>query len=731
MHVKRIALLFLLATATLAADSTRCVAQSAAETSADKAALQRADALLKQMTMDEKLQFIVSKYPFIASPSGGAGFVAGVPRLNIPDINNSDSATGSGSKNYASTTFPSTLAIAASWDRQLSFDFAAQIAVQLRAQGFGMGLGGGGNLTREPRGGRGFEYLGEDPELAGEMLAQRTLGTQSKHILGTVKHFDGNEQETNRMGGNTTVDERTFRELYLLSFEIAVEEGHPGSVMCSYNRLNGDYSCENNHLLNEVLKHDWNFQGIVQSDWGATHSTVKAIKAGLDEEEGSEPGPTWFNRNDVLYALANHDITEARIDDMVRRHLYAMISTGLMDDAPKEGGKIDFAAANAFAQHAEEQSIVLLRNEGAQLPLQAAKLKSIAVIGGHADVAVGTGGGSGNVLKPVTGGIDGCGGLGFGSEGGCEWWRSPWIKLDTPIVKAIQELAPGAKVTFAGNRDEQAPFRAYSKQEIEEAAALAAKSDVAVVVVNQPAGEDFGELSSLSLTNPSNQNELVEAVAAANPHTIIVVESGNPVLMPWKSKVAAIIEAWYPGEGGGRAIANVLFGKVNPSGKLPVTFPERNEDIPTWGQDGSIAKDPVYAEKLCMGYRWYDAKKIKPMFEFGFGLSYTHFAYSDLSVKTAADNTMTVAFTVKNDGAVAGAEIPQVYLGIQDKDEPPMRLVGWSKIDLKPGESRQVTISVTPRQQSIWSVDANNWKFIPGSHIYVGASSRDIRLSAN
>ena len=731
MYMNRILVSFSLATAFLAAGCTLCPAQSISGASADQSAHRRAEALLKQLTLDEKLQFISSKYPYIDSPGGGAGFIAGVPRLNIPDINNTDSATGSGSKSQPSTTFPSTLAIAASWDPQLSFDFAAQIATQLRAQGFGMGLGGGGNLTRDPRGGRGFEYLGEDPELAGEMLAQRTLGTQSKHILASVKHFDGNEQETNRMGGDTTVDERTFRELYLLSFEIAVEKGHPASVMCSYNRLNADYACENHHLLSDVLKHDWNFQGIVQSDWGATHSTGKAINAGLDEEEGSEPGPTHFNRIDVLYGLANRDFTETQLDDMVRRHLYAIVSTGLIDDPPKQGPAIDFAAARAFAQHAEEQSIVLLRNQNAALPLNSGSLKSIAVVGAHADLAVGTGGGSGDVLDPVTGFISGCGGLVFGRHAGCEWWKSPWVKPDVTIVKAIQELAPGAAVGFAGNRDEQEPFRAYSSQEIADAAALAAKSDVAVVVVNQPAGEDFGELTSLSLANPSNQDALVEAVAQANPHTIVVVESGNPVLMPWKNKVAAIVEAWYPGEAGGRAIANVLFGKVNPSGKLPVTFPERDQDIPTWGRDGAIPRDPVYSEKLDIGYRWYDAKNIQPMFEFGFGLSYTHFAYSNLQVKTAPDNSLAVQFTVKNDGAVAGAEVPQVYLGIRDDNEPPKRLVGWTKIDLQPGESRQVTVSVSPRRQSIWSVDNNGWKFIPGSRVYVGASSRDIRLGTN
>ena len=731
MHKKCLRALILLASAALGICSTVCIAQPASEIREDQSALQRADALLKQMTLDEKLQLIVSRYPNNASPGGGGGYVEGIPRLNIPAINISDSATGSGNNKQPSSTFPATIAVAASWDRQLAFDYAGQIARELKAQGFGMGLGGGTNLAREPRCGRIFEYLGEDPVLSGELLAQRTLGTQSQKIIASIKHFAGNEQETNRLGSNSVIDERTLHELYLLPFEIAVEKGHPGSVMCSYNRLNGDYACENAQLLTDILKNDWQFQGFVQSDWGATHSTVKAINVGLDEEEGSEPGPTWFNRSDVLYALANHDVTEARIDDMVRRKLYAMITTGLIDNVPKGGEQIDFAAATAFAQNVEEKSIVLLKNDGAELPLVADRLKNIAIIGSHADVAVGTGGGSGDTMKPVTGSLSDCGGLRFGMHAGCDWWRTPWLKLDVSIVKAVQELAPNAKVTFAGNREQVEPFRAYSKPEIDEAVALAAKSDVAVVIVNQPAGEDFGDLPSLSLANPTNQDALAEAVATANARTIVVLENGNPVLMPWRNKVAAILEAWFPGQGGGRAIANVLFGKVNPSGKLPMTFPERNEDIPTWGKDGTMAKDPVYTEKLNIGYRWYDAKKIKPMFEFGYGLSYTHFGYSNLSVNTAVDNTLTVVFTVKNEGSLEGAEVPQVYLGINDKDEPPLRLVGFSKINLKPGESKQVRITISPRMQSIWSVDANDWKFIPGSRVYVGASSRDIRLSKN
>jgi beta-glucosidase len=731
MRKRRLLALVFRASTVVGICSAACNAQPASEIKEDQASYQRVDALLKQMTLDEKLQLLVSRYPNNASPGGGAGYVEGIPRLHIPNINISDSGTGSGSSKQPSSTLPATIAVAASWDRQLAFDYAVQIARELRAQGFGMGLGGGTNLAREPRCGRNFEYLGEDPVLSGELLTQRTSGTQSQHVIASIKHFAGNEQETNRMGGNSTIDERTLRELYLLPFEIAVNKAHPGSVMCSYNRLNGEYGCENAYLLTDILKNEWQFRGFVQSDWGATHSTARAINAGLDEEEGSEPGPTWFNRIDVLYALANHDITEARLDDMVRRKLYAMITTGLMDNSPNGGEKIDFAAATAFAQSAEEQSIVLLKNDGAQLPLSADKLKSIAVIGSHADIAVGTGGGSGDTMDPVTGSFSDCGGLRFGTHAGCDWWRTPWLKLDVSIVRALQEQAPNAKVTFAGNREQAEPFRAYSKPEIDEAVALAAISDVAVVVVNQPAGEDFGDLPSLSLANPANQDGLVQAVAAVNAHTIVILENGNPVLMPWKNKVSAIVEAWYPGQGGGRAIANVLFGKVNPSGKLPMTFPERNEDIPTWGKDGTMAKDPVYAEKLQIGYRWYDANKVKPMFEFGYGLSYTHFSYSNLAVNTAADNTLRIIFTVKNEGPVGGAEVPQVYLGINDKDEPPLRLVGWSKIILKPGEARQIDITIPPRMQSVWSVDAHDWKLIPGSRVYVGASSRDIRLSNN
>ncbi|SDH39687.1 beta-glucosidase [Paraburkholderia phenazinium] len=690
----------------------------------------RAHSLVSKMTLSEKLQFIHSEYAMSSVPGGGAGYIQGVPRLGIPDLNMVDSSTGSGSTSQPSTTFPSTIGVAASWDRGLSSAFGKRIAIELREQGFGMGLGGGTNLAREPRAGRLFEFLGEDPLLAGQMLAERTDGTQSQKVIATIKHFAGNEQEYNRMGGNSQIDERTLREIYLLPFEIAAKRAQPGSVMCSYNELNGTYACENSHLLSDVLKNDWHFEGQVQSDWGATHSTANAINAGLDEEE--DVGSTvYLTPAAVQQAIANGSVSTARLDDMVERKLYVMIRTGVMDNPPKGGGTIDFAGANAFAQAVEEQSMVLLKNDSNQLPLSAASLSRIAVIGAHADAAVLTGGGSGNTRDPVTGAFAGCGGLTFGTSTGCGWWTNPWLKLNTPIVAAIQALAPSAQVSFAGNSDQQSPFSAYTQQQIQQAAALAARSDVAIVFVAQPAGEDFGDLQSLELANPSNQDALVEAVASANPRTIVVVESGNPVLMPWKDSVAAIVEAWYPGEGGGNAIANVLFGKVNPSGKLPVTFPVHDQDTPTWGQNGTYEANPVYAEKLDMGYRWYDAKNIAPMFEFGYGLSYTHFSYSGLSVAHRPDGALDVSFTVRNDGRVAGAEVPQVYLGVPYSGEPPRRLVGWEKVAMNPGETRHVRITVTPRMQSVWDTSRNGWRYVAGGTVYVGASSRDIRLQGS
>lgn len=743
---------------------------------------QRAERLLSQMTNLEKIQFLSSAPGFsmgkATAPGNGGGYIQGIPRLGIPPVAMVDSSTGSGTtdSNQRSTNFPATVAIAASWDRNLSYQYGAQIAAQLRAQGFAMGLGGGVNLGRDPRYGRIFEYLGEDPELAGELIAQRTAGTLSEHVIPTIKHFVANEQETGRTGGISTVDERTLRELYALPFEIAIKEtapaNQPGSVMCAYNEIaingaNTNYSCESPQLLTDILKSEWRFQGEVQSDWGAVANVTKAFRAGLDELETG--GGRTLN-------LAQ--VPQSRIDDAVRRRLYAMIQAGVMDNPPKAGGTIDYVAARKFSQHAEEQSIVLLKNasnsnkETSILPLQASALaKGVVVIGSNADQGVLAGGGSGGVRVNATGTMantcvdkDGAP-LPLAPPSECYWWDNPWLPTPFSLVSAIRSHLPAnTPVTYIPNTDKTKPYGTYSQDQLAKAVSAARGASAVIFVLSKPAreqadlvslaganfGESFQQGGSIKpwgycgsamagcvqngLTVPSSsyvsQVEMLKAVAAVNLHTVVVIESGNPVLMPWIDSVAAVLETWYPGEGGGSAIANVLFGTVNPSGKLPMTFPLRDSDTPTWGVAGKFDLNPVFSERLMIGYRWYEKKNIKPLFEFGFGLSYTTFAYSNLEVRRDDNRRLLVSFTITNTGKVPGADVPQVYLAVPDPEEPPKRLVSWEKVFLKPGQTQKVAIQITPRMQSIWdtSTSIHQWRYVPNGKVYVGASSSDIRL---
>lgn len=743
-------------------------------------AKQKAVALLNRMTLTEKIRFLSSAPGFFMgkaiSPGNGGGYVDGIPRLGIPPLAMVDSSVGSGTtgSGQASTTFPATIAIAASWDRDLSYQYGAQIAAQLRVQGFGMGLGGGVNLGRDPRYGRLFEYLGEDPELAGELIAQRTAGTLSQHVIPTIKHFVANEQETGRITGISTVDERTLRELYALPFEIAIKEtavaNQPGSVMCAYNQiaLDGsrpDYACESSRLLTDIIKSEWGFQGEIQSDWGAVHDSTKAFRAGLDELETGSGKVLDLSR-----------VAESRIDDAVERRLYAMIQAGVIENPATPGGTINYTSSRQFAQHAEEQSIVLLRNadfgDKPALPLRPASLtKGLLIVGANADQALPVGGGSGNVRRYTTGTLsESCldkhgHPLPTSPPSECYWWDNPWLPVPNPLVTAIRSHLPvSTPVTYVASTDTAKPYGVYTKAQLAKAVAEAATASTVIFVLTKPAreaadlvsldGNAFGEsfqdggdikrwgycgsdmmgCDAHSLTEPAapyvDQVTILRAVAAINPNTIVIIEGGNPVLMPWITQVSAVVEAWYPGEGGGPAIANVLFGTVNPSGKLPITFPAHDSDTPTWGASGVLSANPSFTEKLNIGYRWYESKHISPLFEFGFGLSYTTFAYSDLNIVCNTDKSLSVTFTVTNTGQVEGAEVPQVYLGIKDPEEPPKRLVGWEKICLKPGESKKVNIPISLRMQSIWDVSGaiHHWRYIPGGIIYVGASSSDIRL---
>jgi len=691
---------------------------------------ERASMVVKEMTIDEKInmlhgtgmQGLSPMSPLAVSSNGGAGYVPGIPRLGIPAIQMSDAAYGvrsSGENGRYSTALPSDLAGAASWDLDAAYEYGALIGRELRAQGFNMTLGGGTNLTREPRNGRTFEYLGEDPVLAGKMVGSVMKGLQAQHVIGDIKHYALNDQESGRNAVNITIDKRAARESDLLAFEIGLQESDAAAVMCSYNRLDGVYACENKYLLTDVLKKDWNFKGFVLSDWGGTHSTEKASAAGLDHEE-----PGWiFYGDDFKKAVESGKVPPAELDDHVHRILRAMFATGVIDD-PSQKSVVDVVGGFEVAEKLAEQSTVLLKNDHALLPLDASKIHSIAVIGPHADVGMISGGGSAQVDPPGGNAIMPPG------KGQTRWLEKIWFP--TSPLKAIRAKAPGANVQFASGADPAA------------AAALAKSADVAIVFAYQWESEGM-DLESLSL--PEHQDELIAKVAAASPHTIVVIESGTAVTMPWVDQVSGILEAWYAGSRGAEAVANVIFGDVNPSAKLPMTFPKSEADLP----HPTIVKPPkvtvdaddqgwkriaaglpafpvTYDEGVKVGYKWYDAENKPVLFPFGYGLSYTTYSYSNLKVTPGKNPRVT--FTVTNTGSRAGAEVAQVYASLPAAAaEPPKRLVGWSKVKLNGGESKEVTVEIDPKYLSIFNVEHNGWQLLPGDYGFmVGGSSQSLPL---
>jgi beta-glucosidase len=694
---------------------------------------ERADLVLKEMTLDEKIAMLHGVgmptdepvTPENAASNRGVGYDVGVPRLGIPGIDMSDAAYGvrsSGVNGRYSTALPADVAAAASWDVNAAYEYGALIGRELRAQGFNMTLGGGVDITREPRNGRTFEYLGEDPVLAGTLVARLIEGTQSAHVIGDIKHYAFNDQESGRNAVNVNIDERAARESDLLAFEIGVEEGHPAAVMCSYNRVNGDFACENKYLLNDVLKKDWKFPGFVLSDWGGTHSTEKASAAGLDNEE---PGDFFYGAR-YKAAVQAGTIPMAELDEHVHRILRSMFAAGVID-YPRQRSVVDPFAGFEISRKIEEGGIVLLKNEHQALPLRAAGLHTIAVIGSHSDVGMISGGGSaqvdpigGNAIMPP-------------GKGATHWQEEIWFP--TSPLKAIKARAPKAEVKYDPGTDPAA------------AAAAAKGADVAIVFAYEWESEGM-DLPDLTL--PHHQDDVIAAVAAANPHTIVVLETGSPVTMPWVKAPAAILEAWYGGSDGADAVGNVLFGTVNPSGKLPNTFPLSVEDLP----HPTLVKPPpasehfsgpfsrekwaaglppfqvTYDEGVEVGYKWYDAEKKPVLFPFGYGLSYTTYHYSGLHV-TPGD-TVKVTFTLANIGARAGSEIAEVYAALPAAaQEPPKRLVGFAKVKLNAGEKKEVTVEIDPKYLSIFDVAKNDWSLLPGNYtIMVGGSSDKLPLKA-
>ena len=700
----------------------------------------RADMVIKELTLEEKISLLHGQgFSFNATgpteSNGGAGYSVAIPRVGIPAIQMADSAygvtRGAASGRY-STALPNNLAAASAWDPQAAFEYGALIGRELRQEGYSMSLGGGVNLPREPRDGRTFEYQGEDPLLAGTLVGNFVKGVQSQHVIGDLKHYAMNDQESGRNAVDVNVDKRSMRESDLRAFDIAFKISDAGAFMCSYNRVNGDYACENSYLLSDVLRKDFHFQGFVVSDWGGTHSAAKASHAGLDQEQ---PGKNFFG--DALQkAVESGEVSQDEINEHVHRILRTIFATGLFDN-PVVKQVPDIEGGYGIAQKLAEKSIVLLKNERHILPLEGAGMHSVVLIGGHADVGVLTGGGSAQVDAP--------GGSVVpppppqpGANPMANFVRRQ-VWLPSSPLRALTAKLPSSKVTYVSGDDLAA------------AASAAKSADIAIVFGYQPESEGM-DLKSLDLSD--DQNKLIETVAAANPKTIVVLETGSPATLPWIDKVAGVVEAWYPGIRGAEALASLLTGEVNPTGKLAITFPKSDADLPhptlvlpppasqpqrpAPGADISsfmamMAKglppfEITYDEKLKVGYKWYDAEKKPVLFPFGFGLSYTTYAYSGLSVKSG--ETMEVSFTVRNTGKRAGTEIAQVYASLPEAaGEPPKRLIGWARVELAPGESKQVSIPVTQDHLTIYDEASDDWKLVPGAYnVMAGGSSQDLPL---
>ena len=683
---------------------------------------QRKDLLLKEMTFDEKLSLVFgyfghdtlwknSKRPPEARPQS-AGLVYGVPRLGIPNLWMADAGLGVASQGGPEvrerTALASGMATAASWNRKLAFEAGAMIGKEARISGFNVLLGGSVNLMRDPRNGRNFEYAGEDPWLAGVIVGEQIRGIQSNQVISTLKHFAYNDQETGRGQLNVIIDDSAGRMSDLLALQIANEIGKPGSVMCAYNRINGYYACENKFLLTDILKNEWKFNGWVMSDWGAVHSTIPAANNGLDQQSGFPFDQAAYFKEPLKEAVTNGWVSQERLDDMVGRILYALFAVGVMDNPVSDpSNNIDFAAHAKISQRGAEEGIVLLKNEKI-LPLSI-NTKRIAIIGGHADVGVLSGGGSSQVYP--RGGI---------AVKGLEprIWPGPVVYYPSSPLESLRKELPHTHFSYIDGKD------------LEAAARLAAKSDTAIVFATQWIGE-ANDAPNLQL--PNNQDALIKAVASANKNTLVVIESGGPVLMPWLDQVKAVIAAWYPGTEGGKAIARVLSGAVNPSGHLPVTFPVSESQLPRPVMDGDPKKpderfDVNYFEGATVGYKWFDAKSHTPLFPFGHGLSYTEFSYSDLEV-TQRSNKMSIQFTVKNLGTRQGKDVAQVYIKPVKAGtwEAPKRLIAFEKTDLAPGESTRITLEVDPRLVANYVAD-KGWIIAAGKYqVLLATSSTDIK----
>lgn len=650
---------------------------------------QRAGLLLAQMTFTEKAAMVYGT----AGPTGSnyIGNIAGNTRLGIPWLFLQDGPAGVRLASGNSTTaLPAPITLAATWDVALARQYGSTMGAEARGKGVEVQLGPMMNLARVYQDGRAFEGYGEDPYLAGAMAAAEIPGIQSQGVIATAKHFVCNDQEINRTTISADVDQRTLQEIYEAPFRASVGAG-VGAVMASYNLVNSVHACEL-PALNTTLKKSYGFNGWIMSDWGANFTTVGGMNNGLDMDMYSGQ----FTANNITAAIQSGNVPASALDGMVLRILTTMFQFGLFDNPSSGnlGSTVTNAVHNQFVRDAAAAGTVLLKNSGGLLPL-GPSVHSIAVIGSVSSTSpISVGGGSASVTLPYN---------------------------ITPLAGITSRAGGGVTINYA--QGDGASVAAAVQQ--------ASNSDVAIVCVGQQTSEG-SDRSSLSL--PNGQDALVSAVAAANPHTIVVMYESSATLMPWANQVAGILMAWYPGQENGNALAQVLFGDVNPSAKLPVTIPVSSNQVPTstTAQWPGVNGHAAYSEGLQIGYRWYDANNVTPLFPFGFGLSYTTFGYSNLTVSAVSPSgQVQIGFDLTNTGNLTGAEVPQLYLGFPSAaGEPPGLLKGFQKITLSPGQTQRVIFNLNWEDLANWDATARGWIVTPGSfQVMVGASSRDIRLT--
>ena len=751
---------------------------------------QRVGELLSAMTLDQK---IAEMHVFSATSTGPyagyEGFVPAQPTLCIPALTEQDDSLGVARGVTGVTQLPAAVALSSAWDRSLAYQYGVVNGVEHWSKGIDMALGPGVNIQRDPRWGRNFEMLSEDPYLSARLIVPDTKGVQSQHVLADVKHYVAYNQETyrNTAADDVVVSDRVLHEIYLPAFHAATMQAGAASVMCSYASLHATFDCQNRRLLTGVLDTEWGYQGFVRSDGRANHSTVASVNAGLDQEKGSD----YWDNGRLAAAVADGKVTGARINDAVSRILTPMFRLGLFNHPPTGSlsDVVTTAKHAAFARTVAERGTVLLKNARQALPLGG--ISSIAVIGpGGGSGAYTAGGGSSHVTPPFV--VTPCQGItaragsnmkvtcsqGAPSSGSLQ--TAPAQEFTVPetgtyqfsltsqgpsrltvgnraVITASSPHGPGLGLTTkTGSIDLRAgervpvladyapaagtsspssaslnwqvlvsPSQARSMRAA--AATAAAQSNAAIVFVNKTESEGR-DLTSIGLAG--GQNQLIQAVAAANPDTIVVLNTGGPVIMPWLTQVRGVLEAWYPGQEDGNAIAAVLFGDVDPSGHLPETFPKSLSQVPAhapaqWPGVGGQVK---YSEGLDVGYRWYDAKHITPLFPFGFGLSYTTFSFSHLHISpspTHSPGKVQVAATMTNTGTRTGADVAQLYLADPSADrEPPRQLEGFHRVTLGPGKPARVHFTLTPADLSYWDSRASTWAVTDGTYrVMVGDSS--------